>query len=702
MKRTPLALCALLIALGGARAGKLEQGFRNPPESCRPTPGWYLTPAFAETVKSCPDELRPAFERALAHGAVSVTPEEVKRMAAWQALTDARLMAQAKPPETRTSQPWDPLREPLDDLMARLAYLCGESQAVGAIFTQAKSAHGVTIYPPTPGFYLARRKVGDADLYLAVIQRKIDTVCTVTFPRLAAPELWTPQDGSVRTAPSYYVQDKSTAVNLRLAPYQALFIVLRRPPAKNHVKFASSLRITEVADDGSSVTGLVTSNGRCAAMFANGTMETAVVKDLPPPLEMTSGWSMSTRSPAERQGVGIAALRWRTVNLDEEKPKDWASPDFDDSAWRKTVIGGETEVAVRGPQWQAHWLTWDGARQERLFRKTFPLDEKPELATVTLTADNGYELFVNGERVGADGTWNQAETYDVAKALRTGKNVFAVRNTNAASLAGLLLEARIRLPSGQFIRIVTDGSWRMTKTAPAGWTKPDFDDTDWGKPTVGGTPPVGPWNDVPGLPEDPAGGQVTWYRFDLPAGAKSIRLPQGLKGAKLFVHARPVPLQEGAADLANDVQTRPRQAALRLPGHGAIENPILCQCEHGAAGLGNWLLVGYPTYSGLADYRATVNLPATYAKERLVLDLGTVACAARVTWNGKAVGTALWRPWLLDITEAARAGANQLQITVANTAANARATELPAERLAAGLIGPVRIRPWRQVTLGAK
>ena len=70
--------------------------------------------------------------------------------------------------------------------------------------------------------------------------------------------------------------------------------------------------------------------------------------------------------------------------------------------------------------------------------------------------------------------------------------------------------------------------------------------------------------------------------------------------------------------------------------------------------------------------------------------------------NGRDLATRLWRPYVSDITDAVRPGRNRIVVSVANTAANASGEALPAERLAGGLIGPVRIRCLRAVTLRAK
>ncbi|HUT32880.1 MAG TPA: hypothetical protein VNE39_05330 [Planctomycetota bacterium] len=700
-----LALAAgLLCAATRAGEDELATGFRNPPAACRPAEGWFLSKAFAETVAKCPDEFRGAFQVALADGGLSTTPEEVKRVTTWQALADPALITSAKPDAKPPTQPYAAVAKGLGDFAARIVFLCSKTTGEGGVFTQAKAAHGITIYPPPaePVLFLVRRKLGEADFYLVTSQAHIDLVFTITFPRVAEPEIWDPEDGSIAPALTYDVTEKTTMLNLRLPPYGAVFVVLRKPPTKQHVVFAPALQATAVEPDGSAVTGLARTNGLCSVMFTGQRMKSTMVRDLPPPLPIATGWTMKTQQPAKRLGVGIVALKIKRPSVEEEKAGKLAAPDLDDSDWQAIEIGKPQPVAaVGGAEWQANWLGMHGNNEERLFRKTFDLPEEPDLATATITGDNGYELFVNGEKAGADGNWNEAETYNIKKLLHKGSNAFAVHLTNQGDVGALLLESRIRLASGRLIRVVTDATWKMAEKAPDGWQKPDFDDKAWGKVDVIGKPPIRPWGEVPGLPPDPEAAESIWCRFTLPAGAKSVTVPAGAKEPKLFVDGQEAPLKDGVADLSASVQNKPRVAALRTLGVGTLDKPILCECSESAVGVGSWLFVGYPTYSGLADYMVSLDLPDAYRKERLFLDLGEVGCVAQVSVNGKDLGARLWPPHLFDITDALKPGANAVKIAVANTAANSLGRDLPADRLAAGLIGPVRIVCKRLVSIKA-
>lgn len=77
---------------------------------------------------------------------------------------------------------------------------------------------------------------------------------------------------------------------------------------------------------------------------------------------------------------------------------------------------------------------------------------------------------------------------------------------------------------------------------------------------------------------------------------------------------------------------------------------------------------GIKYYSGTATYQKTFDIPAvpTASKNRLILDLGDVRDMASVRVNGKDLGTLWTPPWQLDITGAAKAGVNTLEISVVN------------------------------------
>jgi hypothetical protein len=115
---------------------------------------------------------------------------------------------------------------------------------------------------------------------------------------------------------------------------------------------------------------------------------------------------------------------------------------------------------------------------------------------VLITCDNGYTLYFNGVQVGTGGNWNSMQTCQVN--LQSGKNVVAVKCTDAGGVAALLAEVR----SGT-TRAGTSASWKVSLTGPAGWETVAFDDSAWTSARDYGTYGVAPWyTNVSGCPSD--------------------------------------------------------------------------------------------------------------------------------------------------------------------------------------------------------
>jgi alpha-L-rhamnosidase len=183
-------------------------------------------------------------------------------------------------------------------------------------------------------------------------------------------------------------------------------------------------------------------------------------------------------------------------------------------------------VAAEGPpprSWTARWISVPAAPPSDYgvyhFRRSFELATRPDAFVVHVTADNRYQLFVNGERV----VWGPArgdldhwryETVDLARHLKPGPNVLAAVVWNFGIHAafpqithetGFLLEG-----DGEAGKIVNTGArWKSLRDTaylplplareeihhqyyvagpgdrvdggayPWGWEQPGFDDSAW-------------------------------------------------------------------------------------------------------------------------------------------------------------------------------------------------------------------------------
>jgi len=135
---------------------------------------------------------------------------------------------------------------------------------------------------------------------------------------------------------------------------------------------------------------------------------------------------------------------------------------------------------ILAERWQAQWIRTPGGSGTGvyLFRRTFALTTAPARFVVHASADQRYELFVNGRRMAtgpARGDLNhwRFETVDVAPALKAGPNVIAAIVWNfgvqapmaqVSDQTGFVLQG-----DGEMEAIVNTGKTWKTAAEP-GWT----------------------------------------------------------------------------------------------------------------------------------------------------------------------------------------------------------------------------------------
>jgi hypothetical protein len=554
------------------------------------------------------------------------------------------------------------------------------------------------LYPPSRDVVSAHYvKPGDpsVDWHLLYNSSAMPVDTYLTLYRKCEPAIRNLDSGETHAAAgAKYTDAGTTLLPLALQPEEAVVLACKPAPPDaedHHIAQAPGLEEVQLIERGGKVvvTGLARLNGTHTVILADGKKGKAKVEGLPPKLLIDGAWRFATTTPFQRQPAEIAQARVRAAREGDDT-SHWAAVDLDDADWDLLKIGEPLPSLL--PKWHAKWLTFTGNGEVRYYRRKFDLAAPVKAATVTVTADNGYELYVNGEKVGADGDWYKAETYDIAGKLSQGANAIAVRVTNEGSVGGLLCEAQISLQTGDLLRVATDGDWRVTREAPDGWQATEFDDSQWGAPEVGGAPPAAPWGDVPGLPAEPNTGREIWYRFDLPPGAARLRLPDGANPLRLYVDGEERKLDGLEADLGQAKGAALRQATLVIAGPDPLTQPIECNSDPSQILIGDWATQGLKGYAGEATYERAIDLPPEYAAERLFLDLGEVGVCASVSVNGRDVGTRLCRPFVFDLGEHVKRGRNRVRITVADTLAAASGSPPPA-----GIIGPVMVLPYDEV-----
>ncbi|MFM8893095.1 MAG: HEAT repeat domain-containing protein, partial [Planctomycetia bacterium] len=143
---------------------------------------------------------------------------------------------------------------------------------------------------------------------------------------------------------------------------------------------------------------------------------------------------------------------------------------------------------------EGSWV-WFGDTDDkpRYLRRSFDLPAAPEVATLAVTADNVYTVYLNGERLGGDATWNTVDTYSVAGKLRPGRNVLAIEAANQGGAAGAFARLDAILPGGKKFAVGTDGQTKGSLVAAERWLDAGFDDSAWAAVVVLGDASIGPW-----------------------------------------------------------------------------------------------------------------------------------------------------------------------------------------------------------------
>ncbi|RYD18452.1 MAG: hypothetical protein EOP88_22525 [Verrucomicrobiaceae bacterium] len=130
------------------------------------------------------------------------------------------------------------------------------------------------------------------------------------------------------------------------------------------------------------------------------------------------------------------------------------------------------------------WI-WDhgdpSARQECRFVRAFDIPAGAEVVSAELqvTADNSYQVFLDGQFIGRGGDWQAVISYDLKLLLSPGRHVLAVEALNDFDKAGLLLGLRVKLADGRSISVDSDASWKIAPNGVAGWQKKSRDWDAW-------------------------------------------------------------------------------------------------------------------------------------------------------------------------------------------------------------------------------
>ncbi len=164
---------------------------------------------------------------------------------------------------------------------------------------------------------------------------------------------------------------------------------------------------------------------------------------------------------------------------------------------------GRSSAASLPPLARASWIWSEETNALCDFRKTFTLDTSPTNASVLITADNGYELYVNGSLVGSDvgaasDVWQSVERYDITSRLARGRNIIGIHGIDLGGVRGVIAALRVEVKGGLPIELVTDETWRVAQEGRAvDYSHPEFvEGAEWHDARVIGPMGMAPWGKV--------------------------------------------------------------------------------------------------------------------------------------------------------------------------------------------------------------
>jgi len=102
-------------------------------------------------------------------------------------------------------------------------------------------------------------------------------------------------------------------------------------------------------------------------------------------------------------------------------------------------------------------------REELVFTKDIDLPDAPREASLRISAEGTYTLWINDREVGSDDQVCTLDQYDVRPFLKKGTNRFRVKTQAKRWGAGLFVSGEATLPNGETVRIRSDRSWTAAK-----------------------------------------------------------------------------------------------------------------------------------------------------------------------------------------------------------------------------------------------
>ncbi len=166
-----------------------------------------------------------------------------------------------------------------------------------------------------------------------------------------------------------------------------------------------------------------------------------------------------------------------------------------DTAVRQFTILPQPEE--KQDNWSASWIADElnfKLKGHQYFQKEVILDETPLDCRFQGTADDRFDLYINGKKVILpENTWQKPRSADVTNFFHKGKNIIAFHLENNGEASGLLANFSILTADGKITKVDTDKSFRTIRAVQKDWNTRIYSNDETFAPKVIGPYDVPPW-----------------------------------------------------------------------------------------------------------------------------------------------------------------------------------------------------------------
>ncbi len=153
--------------------------------------------------------------------------------------------------------------------------------------------------------------------------------------------------------------------------------------------------------------------------------------------------------------------------------------------------------AGKTDDWTASWIADEvnfKNKSHQYFQREVILDESPVDCRFQGTADDRFDLYINGKRVTLqEMTWQNPRVADVTGFFQKGKNLIAFHLENNGEASGLLANFQLVTAAGTVIKVDTDGAFRTLRDPADDWKTRFYSENESFAPKVVGPYTVPPW-----------------------------------------------------------------------------------------------------------------------------------------------------------------------------------------------------------------